>query len=102
MCEEKLLIYNTDVQTYQAAVNAPIDPYTNSLTVKNTGTTLCIFQSDTLQPGESKSYGGNRGEVFRGRLDLRFQTQAVPPAIITNEATVTLKVYLNVGENVLI
>jgi hypothetical protein len=71
--------------------------YTNGFTVRNTGTTLCYVAGVLLDPGESIAVGGNRAEVFEGRIDIQFKTQPAPPAVITNEATITQKFYTNIN-----
>jgi len=66
----------------------------NGFFVHNTGTTLVIFGGDVIQPGDSKSFGGNWAELYEGRLDFSFQTQTPPPATITNQVRITQKFYL--------
>jgi len=66
----------------------------NGFVVKNTGTTLVRIMGENLSPGESKSIGGNYGEIYVGRLKIDFVTQTPAPAVITNSATVSQKVYV--------
>jgi hypothetical protein len=96
MCEEKILKYNISVQEYSGAKQVVLDRYCNGVVVKNAGTTLLVFGGDFLQPGESKSIGGNRAEILDVRIDLYFQVQVPAPAVITNLAFVTQKFYTNI------
>jgi hypothetical protein len=66
----------------------------NGFTVKNSGTTFCQVNDDTLVPGESKSFGGNWGELYNGRLYVRFVTQTPPPLTVVNLCFVTQKYYV--------
>lgn len=65
-----------------------------AVSVHNTGTTLVIVNDDTLQPGESKTFGGFWGMVFTGRIFLQFQTQSPPPGTVINLAFVTQLFYV--------
>jgi hypothetical protein len=94
LTKDTLLRFNTSVQQYQGPKQVVIASYLNAISVKNEGTTLVIFQGDTLQPGESKSIGGNFGEIYDSRIDIFFQTQVPAPAVINNLAVVTQKFYL--------
>jgi hypothetical protein len=75
-----------------------LDEFTNALTIKNTGTTLCLINEDPLNPGESKFFGGNAGEVFDAgtRFDVRFVIQVPAPATVVNLCQVTTKIYTNI------
>lgn len=95
MCEEKILLCGTSVQEYMQRQEVVLDELCNGFVVKNAGTTLVIFQGDILQPGESKSFGGNRLEIYRTRADIVFQVQTVPPLVVTNLCFVTQKFYMN-------
>ena len=92
----KLLQYNffDTVITRPGLVN--FDIYCNGWVIKNSGTTLVLIMGETLNPGESKSIGGNYGEIFVGRLNVAFRTQTPAPATIVNKATLTQKMYVNV------
>jgi hypothetical protein len=89
------LNFNITVQVYGVATRVPVEETCNAVTVKNAGTTLLFFNGDPLQPGESKSAGGNYGEIYMGRVDLQFVTQTPPPTTITNLAVVTQKFYVD-------
>lgn len=96
MCDEKLLYFETTVQTYTRVQKINIPRLCNAVTVKNTGNIICVFDLDPLQPGESKSIGGNRGEVTIGRHDVDFTTQGmtVVPPVQNPSCVVTLKYYI--------
>jgi hypothetical protein len=87
---EKLLQYNLSVQIYGAAVSIPVMEFCNGFTVRNVGTANVIVMGDTLAPNESKGIAGNRGEIFVGRIDLKFSGAG------TTLALVTQKFYMNV------
>lgn len=89
-----LLRFNTSIQQYQGPQQVVVAEYLNAISVKNEGTTLVKFQGDTLQPGESKSIGGNYCEVYDARVDISFITQTPAPPVITNLAVITQKFYL--------
>jgi hypothetical protein len=67
----------------------------NGFTIKNIGTTICVLNDDPIQPGESKSFGGNWGEIYVGRVYVRFVTQTPPPSTITNLLFLTEKFYVS-------
>lgn len=92
-----ILNWTTRTNLTGQALNITLDPLSNGLTVRNIGNSICIFNDDPLQPGESKSQGGNKGEILKGRYALRFQTPTVvPPGYVQNDqAVVTEKFYLD-------
>jgi hypothetical protein len=72
------------------------DPLCNALTVINTGSTIIYFNEIPLNPGvpgvnngESFTLGGNKGEYFEGRAEIRF-----PAGLSNGSALVIEKVYL--------
>jgi hypothetical protein len=65
----------------------------NGFTVRNIGTATVVFMGDPLAAGEVKQVGGNRGEIYVGRLDLKFS------GVGTTAALVTQKYYMNVPRN---
>lgn len=89
---EKLLQYNISTQVYNGSQDVPTMDFCNGFSVRNVGTNNVIVMGDTLAPNESKSFGGNRGEIFVGRIDIKFP----PSAILTNLCLVTQKYYMNV------
>jgi hypothetical protein len=90
---EKLLQYNLSVQIYQVATDIPVMENCNGFTVRNIGTATAIFMGDALAAGEVKQVGGNRGEIYVGRLDLKFTGAG------TTMALVTQKYYMNIPRN---
>lgn len=88
--------YATRENTYTQPQNILLDRYSNGITVKNIGNSICFFNSDPLQPGESKGIGGNYLEILDGRYRVYFQTPAVvPPGYVqVDSALVTEKFYM--------
>lgn len=91
------LDYTTRTTPTGQMLNITLDPWSNGLSVKNTGNSICIFNDDPLQPGESKTIGGNKGELLRGRYAVKFQTPATVPVgyVQFDQAVVTEKYYLD-------
>jgi hypothetical protein len=87
---EKLLQYNLSVQVYSVTCEVPVMENCNGFTVRNIGASNAIVMGDTLAPNEVKSIGGNRGEIYVGRIDLKFSGAG------TNAALVTQKYYMNI------
>lgn len=90
---EKLLQYNISVQVYISPQQVPVMEFCNGYTVRNTGTSNVVIQGDVLAPNESKAVGGNRGEIYVGRLDLNFAGAG------NNSCLITQKYYLNIPRN---
>jgi hypothetical protein len=90
---EKLLQYNLSTQIYAVQCEVPVMENCNGFTVRNVGTANVIVMGDTLAPNESKSVGGNRGEIFVGRIDLKFSGAGTTLALITQ------KYYMNIPRN---
>ena len=93
---EKLLQYNLSVQVYDTALQVPVMENCNGFTVRNVGTANVIVMGDTLAPNESKAIGGNRGEIYVGRIDLKFGNLGGGR---TTLALITQKYYMNVLRN---
>lgn len=77
--KEALLYYNTSQQHYAENASIVVDQLCNGYTVINIGTTVMAVNKIALNPGtagtnngESVSVGGNRGEIFAGRIDIAF------------------------------
>lgn len=90
---EKLLQYNLSVQIYGVNTDIPVMENCNGFTVRNIGTANVVIMGDTLAPNESKAVGGNRGEIYVGRLDLKFTGAG------TTLCLVTQKYYMNIPRN---
>jgi hypothetical protein len=96
MCTEKKLIYNNVYRPVNNNASIVIEQNCNSITIINIGATQALV--DTVIPlnagvpgtnnGESISFGGNRLEIFSGRLDISF------PAGAGGNVVVIQKIYL--------
>lgn len=80
---EPLIEYDFLYQFIGTAKKCTIDRRCNSWSVLNTGTTVMTVNGVPLNPGvpgtnngESFLSGGNRGEIFRGRVDIAFAGNA--------------------------
>ena len=60
------------------------------------GMFICLIYFEPLQPGESKSFGGNQFEILTGRHDIGFTTigMAVIPPVQFTSAWVTQKFFI--------
>jgi hypothetical protein len=85
--------FNTTTQMYSQQRSVVVDKLCNSVTVINKGTTIALWNTLPLNPGESMTVGGNEGEVFVGRVDISFQVPVPAPATIINSAWVIQKFY---------
>lgn len=101
MCKRQYRYYNTTTQGYSAPVQKiVIDRKCNTITVRNAGNSLVIYDDEIIQPGQSKTIGGNQDEIFIGRKDLAFQpttNQPIPqpqPLPRVDFAYVTQKFYI--------
>lgn len=94
MCDnsEDFLYYNTEVQVYSVSTKIIIDRFCNGITILNNGTNNCVFDGETIVPGQSKAISGNRKEIFIGRKDLEF-----PVAGAGNLAVITQKFYVKLA-----
>jgi hypothetical protein len=90
---EKLLQYNLSTEVYSVPCQIPVQNFCNGFTVRNVGTATVVIMGDALAPNESKAIGGNRGEIFVGRIDLKFINTGGGR---TTLALVTQKYYMNV------
>ena len=92
---EKLLQYNLSVQIYDASLQVPVMENCNGFSVRNiaplVGGATVIVMGDPLLPGQVKNIGGNRGEIYVGRLDIKFT-----PGGGIQQCLVTQKYYMNV------
>jgi|SRR6516164_10975316 hypothetical protein len=90
------LKYTTRKTIYASQQNINLDQYSNGLTVRNIGNSVCVFDGDPLQPGQSKAIGGNKAEILTGRYSFSFQPIANPPIgyVQMDMAIVTEKYYI--------
>lgn len=94
MCDEKDLYYNNDTKGYAVPAKITFDRLCNGYTVRNAGNTIVVINDEEIQPGQSKAVGGNRNEIFIGRLDIFFRDQTVQPVPRTPYFYVTQKFYV--------
>lgn len=76
---DQTLFYNTINATYRSNAKVEVDRYCNGFTVVNTGATVMQVNGVPLSPavapnslGESVTFGGNRNEIYYGRIDIQF------------------------------
>lgn len=76
---EQLLAYNLSSMTYHANQRIEVDSRCNGFTVVNIGNSDCIVNGIPLAPpaapalqGEAAQFGGNRNEIYIGRIELTF------------------------------
>lgn len=87
-------------QPYAQQTNVPVVENCNGITIINVGTTICTVNGEQIQPGNSKSIGGNEMEIYKGRCDIAFMTldKGIVPAAQTtpviNCCYVTQKFYV--------
>jgi len=92
---EKTLFYNIVDTTFAGNAKVEVDRLCNGFTVVNTGATNMIVNGVPLAPpvapqllGESATFGGNRNEIFYGRIDISFTGGA-------GRCVVSQKVYID-------
>jgi hypothetical protein len=80
---ENSLTYNIIYTTYRANTSMIIPRLCNSIIAINQGVTVATVNGVILNPGtagvnngESFVFGGNKGEIFYGRVDISFPTGA--------------------------
>jgi len=76
---ERTLFYNITNQTFQLNTKVTADKLCNGFTVVNTGAVDCFVNGIPLAPpvapsrlGESVSFGGNKEEIYIGRIEISF------------------------------
>ena len=85
------------VYTQQYTQNGiiPVERWVNAVSVKNAGTSVLTFMGDPLQPGETKSIGGNSFEIWDEKhMDIQF----TPGALLVNLAVITQKFYVDIAK----
>lgn len=87
--QEDTLFYNIITATYSENAHVQIDPFCNGLTVVNIGTVGMNVNGVPLSAppagaslGEAQTFGGNRREIFRGRIDIAFNAAAGAQALV--------------------
>ena len=94
---EKLLQYNISVEIYAIPGQVPTMDMCNGFDVRNIGTANVTVNGDQLAPNESKSVGGNRGEIYVGRIDLGFNGAGTQIALVTQKYYMNIPRGLNTG-----
>jgi hypothetical protein len=92
---EEFLYYDTSTLLYAVPAKINLNIKSNGIVVKNGGNSLLIIDGESLIPNESKSFGGNRKEIFTGRHEISFQPQAVQPVPRVDLAVITEKFYVD-------
>lgn len=91
--------FNQTVNRYTESTKIKVEKGCNAVQVTNLGTSTIQINGITLFPsttpatvaGDSVSFGGNLGEVYKGNLDLTI----VLPTGLTPVAEVIQKFYIN-------
>jgi hypothetical protein len=94
----KFLKYSISNVLYQRQISVTVDRLCNGFSAKNAGNTIVLLNGEPLQPGESKSVGGNYAEVFVGRIDVAFAMPDPAPGTPVNACYVTQKTYETASE----
>lgn len=92
---EKLLQYNLSVAVYNTDCQIPIVELCNGFSVRNIAPTLTgatvIVMGDPLLPGQVKNVGGNRNEIYVGRLDIKFNGAGEQVCLVTQKYYMNIK-----------
>lgn len=79
MTKEKILPYTTSTVNCIQPGAVKVDRYCNGFTVINIGAVVATVNGVPLSPpaagetlGDSLNEGGNKGEIFTGRIDIQF------------------------------
>lgn len=98
MQAEDTLFYNIIVYTYSENAHVQIDELCNGLTVVNTGTVNMNVNGVPLAPppagsllGEAQTFGGNRREIFKGRIDVAFVAAVGAQCIVIQKCYIHFK-----------
>lgn len=86
----EILQYNIQGASYSQNVEIPVEKNLNSFTVINEGDGVAFINGIELKPypapaltGEGITIGGNNGEVYTGRIEIKFAAgQAAPKVIV--------------------
>lgn len=88
------LPYDQATQVYTNPRDVQWAKWLNGFVINNVGTTWIYFNGGRILPGQSKTFGGNFAELYKGNLDFRFFTQSPPPATVVNQVEITQKFYI--------
>lgn len=94
--------YNFTVQVLQKSDWYNVVKNCNGFTVTNIGDTICLVNDQIFYPGvpgvslgDSRSYGGNEGEVYIGIIKVAFQV----PLGANPQIEIVQKVYSEITES---
>lgn len=85
------LQYNIQGYSYTVSQDVPVENNLNGFTVINEGDGTAFVNGIELKPyppgrpdltGESVSVGGNLGELYRGRIEIKFATGQLFPKVV--------------------
>lgn len=100
---ERTLIYDIVPSFYTANAHVQLDRYCNGVTVVNIGATNMTVNHVPLAPpvapallGEAQTFGGNRNELFRGRIDIGFTAGAGSRCIVIQKIYVKYQEETNI------
>ena len=72
--------YNFTTQILQESNWYNVEKLCNGFTVTNIGDTICLMNNQIFHPGvpgvslgDSRTYGGNEGELYKGVIKVAFQ-----------------------------
>jgi hypothetical protein len=86
--------FHVYTQEYQNSQIVPVERWVNAVSVKNAGTSVLVFMGDPMQPGETKSIGGNSFEIWDEKhMDIQFQNTGIQ----INLAVITQKFYVDIA-----
>jgi hypothetical protein len=94
---DKLVKYHIVVTQYSSGPGyVPIERWVNAVVFKNAGTGFVTVMGDPLQPGETKSIGGNNFEVWDEKhCSFNFTNPNAVPNVV-NLLIVTQKYYVEI------
>jgi hypothetical protein len=95
LTRDKFLHYDSKTIVTEQPGAVSIPEWVNGLTVENSGNTNLFWDQDLIVPGDFKAVGGNYGEIFVGTVTLRWKLPAIPPLNPQNQATISVKFYVN-------
>lgn len=92
---EKILYYNAFPKQVTNAGSIKVEKYCNGYDAVNIGATVVTVNGIPLNPpaagevlGDSTSFGGNKGEIYIGRIDVQFPGGAGGNVLIIQKAYV--------------
>lgn len=88
----QVLKYNIQGSSYTVNTEIPVEQNCNAFTVINEGDGIAFVNGIELKPyppghpeltGEAVTVGGNIGEVYSGRIEIKFEIgQAAPKVVV--------------------